>query len=76
MIFQDLTLISVTLISGSGNRFLIGPVAVKEGMSDYPIEGPFHIRGKHAEGTFAYYHFPLSDIWIEGKKRKGLTYWP
>jgi class 3 adenylate cyclase len=63
--------------AGSGNRCLIGPMAVKEGISNYQVEGPFFIRGKRGEGNYEYYRLPLGDFWIEGrKKRKGLTYWP
>jgi len=52
--------------AGIGNRCLIGPQAMKEGMNMWSCEGPFTIAGKNGEGDYTYWQLDLSDVWVEG----------
>lgn len=63
------------LSAGDGNRCLIGPQARKNGFENYHLEGPCTVAGKPGELAYEYFQLDLSDIWIEGGSRNGLTYW-
>ena len=52
--------------AGMGNRCLIGPRAMEEGMNKWRCEGPFTIAGKTDEGDYTYWQLGLGDIWREG----------
>lgn len=59
----------------SGNRCLLGPNAASK-LSQFVLEGPNVAKGKSGEPTYEYYRFDLSDIWIEGDVKDGVTFWP
>lgn len=59
--------------AGVGNRCLLGPDAVKNGLGDYQLDGPFTVAGKPGEPDYVYYELPLGDIWREGDTEE--TYW-
>ena len=47
-----------------GNKCVIGPNAMKEGLKEWMHEGPFTIKGKKGESAYTYYTLDLDDIWI------------
>ena len=58
---------------GKGNRCHIGPRAVANGVDAYPLSRVCRTRGKPGEGTYVYYKLDLGDVWIEGKRKKGVA---
>ncbi|MEK7674812.1 MAG: adenylate/guanylate cyclase domain-containing protein [Verrucomicrobiota bacterium] len=57
---------------GVGNRCHIGPIAAAMApFSGYTLHGPRSVRGKAREGVYTYYELDLSDIWVEGRRKKG-----
>jgi class 3 adenylate cyclase len=49
--------------AGTGNRCLFGPQALKQGLNQWPFEGPFYVKGKKGEAKYEYYNLDLDDIW-------------
>lgn len=51
---------------GEGNRCLVGPKALEQGLSQWVHHGPYTVEGKKGESPYTYYQLELSDIWQEG----------
>lgn len=49
------------LNAGTGNRCLFGPEAVKAGLRDYDLDGPYTVKGKPGEPEYEYFLFDLSE---------------
>lgn len=56
---------------GHGNRCLVGPRAREQGFSNYPMSGPYYVKGKAEEPDFEYYQLDLGDIWNEDVGESG-----
>jgi class 3 adenylate cyclase len=60
-----------------GNECRIGPVAAAhEDLKDYPLGPIQYVKGKRKEAPFAFHSLDLGDIWVEGKRKRGESYWP
>ncbi|AKD53792.1 adenylate/guanylate cyclase domain-containing protein [Spirosoma radiotolerans] len=60
-------------LGGRGNRCLVGPKAIEQGLLQWSNHGPYVVKGKKGEQTYTYYQLELGDIWREGSGKE--TYW-